>query len=77
MRKERGTMNGVKKDTVVVVEIGQPVTANERAEDFNLTEGRQYTVLGYDGDILVKNDLGKEEFYSKDYFYEYQGLYGL
>lgn len=70
-------MNGVKKETVVVVKIGQPVTANERAEDFNLTEGRQYTVLGYDGDILVKNDLGKEEFYSKDYFYEYQGLYGL
>lgn len=70
-------MNGVKKETIVVVEIGHPVTANERAEDFNLTEGRQYTVLGYDGDILVKNDLGKEEFYSKDYFYEYQGLYGI
>lgn len=70
-------MNGVKKDIVAVVEIGQPVTANKYAEDFNLTEGRQYTVLGYDGDILVKNDLGKEEFYSKDYFYEYQGLYGL
>ena len=40
-------MNGVKKDTVVVVEIGQPVTANERAEEFNLTEGRQYTCLLY------------------------------
>lgn len=70
-------MNCVKKDTVVVVEIGQPVTANERAEEFNLTEGRQYTVLGYDGDILVKNDLGNEEFYSKEYFYEYQGLYSI
>ena len=32
-------MNGVIKDTVVVVEIGQPVTANEHAEEFNLTEG--------------------------------------
>ena len=70
-------MNGVIKDTIVVVKIGQPITANERAEEFNLTEGRQYTVLGYDGDILVKNDLGNEEFYSKEYFYEYQGLYSI
>lgn len=77
MRKERKTMNGVIKDIVVVVKIGQPVTANKHAEDFNLTEGRKYTVLGYDGDILVKNDLGNEEFYSKEYFYEYQELYSI
>lgn len=70
-------MNGVIKNTVAVVKIGQPVTANKHAEDFNLTEGRKYTVLGYDGDILVKNDLGYEEFYSKEYFYEYQELYSI
>lgn len=70
-------MNGVIKDTIVVVKTGQPVTANERAEEFNLTEGRQNTVLGYDENILVKNDLGNEEFYSKEYFYEYQGLYSI
>lgn len=70
-------MNGVIKNTVVVVKTGQPVTANKHAEDFNLTEGRKYTVLGYDGDILVKNDLGNEEFYSKEYFYEYQELYSI
>lgn len=70
-------MNGVIKNTVAVVKIGQPVTANRHAEDFNLTEGRKYTVLGYDGDILVKNDLGYKEFYSKEYFYEYQELYSI
>jgi hypothetical protein len=43
--------------------------ANEHAEDFNLTAGKEYKVLGFDGDcIKVKNDLGIEDWYSIDYF---------
>ena len=53
-------MNGVIKN-ITVCRIGLPVTANKRGEQFNLTEGRKYTVLGFDGDILIENDLGKKE----------------
>ena len=52
-------MNGVIKN-ITVCRIGLPVTANKRGEQFNLTEGRKYTVLGFDGDILIENDLGKK-----------------
>lgn len=67
-------MNGVIKN-ITVIKVGHPVTANEQAEQFNLTNGRKYIVLGYDGDILVKNDLGNKEYYSKEYFVEFQDLY--
>ena len=69
-------MNGVVKN-ITVIKTGLPVTANERAEQFNLTKGRKYTVLGYDGDILIKNDLGNEEYYSKEYFDEFYDLYSI
>ena len=72
--KEEQSMNGVIKN-ITVCRIGLPVTANKRGEQFNLTEGRKYTVLGFDGDILIENDLGKKEFYSKEYFEEYEELY--
>ena len=67
-------MNGVVKN-IVVVRIGLPVTANGRGEQFNLTKGRKYTILGYDGCILVENDLGNKEYYSKEYFDEFDELY--
>lgn len=67
-------MNGVIKN-VAVVKIGCPVTATKHAEEFNLTEGRKYTVLGFDGDILVENDLGKKEYYSMEYFDEFSELF--
>lgn len=67
-------MNGVIKN-ITVIKVGHPVTANEQAEQFNLTNGHKYIVLGYDGDILVKNDLGNKEYYSKEYFVEFQDLY--
>ena len=69
-------MNGVVKN-IAVIKTGLPVTANERAEQFNLTKGQKYTVLGYDGDILIKNDLGNEEYYSKEYFDEFYDLYNI
>ena len=69
-------MNGVIKNNIAVIRTGCPVTANKRGEQLNLTENRKYTVLGYDGEcILLENDLGKEDFYSKEYFNEYEGLY--
>lgn len=69
-------MNGV-VNNIAVIKTGLPVTANERAEQFNLTKGRKYTVLRYDGDILIKNDLGNEEYYSKEYFDEFYDLYSI
>ena len=47
-------MNGVIKN-ITVCRIGLPVTANKRGEQFNLTEGRKYTVLGFDEDIIIEN----------------------
>ncbi len=68
-------MNGVVKN-IAIIKIGLPVTSNKRGEQFNLTEGKKYTVLGYDGEcIYIENDLGNEEPYSKEYFEEYQDLY--
>ena len=52
-----------------VIELQEYEEANEHAEDFNLTAGQKYKVLGFDRDcIKVKNDLGNEEWYSLDYF---------
>lgn len=52
-----------------VVKIEEYAEANKFAEDFNLTVGKKYKVLEFDGDcIKVKNDLGIEEWYSLDYF---------
>lgn len=56
--------------------IGKPVTSNNRGEQFNLTDGKQYIVIGFDGDcIKIKNDIGKEEWYSLEYFYEFEELF--
>lgn len=63
-------MNGVIKTAVVY--LGEPVTATPFAEEFNLTADNEYKVLGYDGEcLLIKNDVGAEEWYSMDYFREY------
>ena len=68
-------MNGVVKN-IAIIKVGLPVTANKRAEQFNLTDDKKYTVIGYDGEcILIENDLGNKEYYSKEYFYEYEDLY--
>lgn len=63
-------MNGVINK--VVVNLGEPVTATTFAEEFNLTADKEYKVLGYDGEcLLIRNDVGAEEWYSIDYFREY------
>lgn len=67
-------MNGIIEKEAVITQ-GEYVTATTHAEEFHLTPGQQYKVLGYNGDILVKNDLGKEEYYSLEYFEEYQEMY--
>lgn len=68
-------MNGVVKN-IAIIRTGLPITANKHGEQFNLTENKKYTVLGYGGDcIYIENDLGKEEAYSKEYFKEYEELY--
>lgn len=39
--------------------------------DFNLTEGKEYTILGRDAFpdcFFIINDLGEKEAYSEDYF---------
>lgn len=70
-----GIMNCVIHN-VANVEIGKPVTSNNRGEQFNLTDGKQYLVTGFDGDcIKIKNDIGKEEWYSLEYFYEFEELF--
>ena len=60
-------LGNVKKD----VKIEEYAEANEFAQEFNLTAGKKYKVLEFNGDcIKVENDLGNEEWYSLDYFYE-------
>lgn len=55
-RKEMNNMNrNVEKE--IVITQGEYVTATTHAEEFHLTPGQQYKVLGYNGDILIKNDL--------------------
>lgn len=68
-------MNGIKKQ--VIVTLGEPVTANQMAEEYNLTPDKEYLVKGYDGDcIMVQNDLGNDEWYSPDYFKEFADRFG-
>ena len=43
-------MNCVIHKNVANVEIGTPVTSNNRGEQFNLTDGKQYLVTGFDVD---------------------------
>jgi len=48
-------------DFMELVSIGEYIQATEGGEEFNLTPGRKYKLLGFDGDcIKVKNDLGIE-----------------
>lgn len=69
-------MNCVIHKNVANVEIGKPVTSNNRGEQFNLTDGKQYLVTGFDGDcIKIKNDVDKEEWYSLEYFCEFEELF--
>lgn len=52
-----------------IITVEEYEEATEHASEFNLTAGKKYKVLGFDGDcIKVKNDLGNEEWYSTDYF---------
>lgn len=56
-------------DFMELVDIGDMIVANAYGEEFKLTCGKEYELLGYDGDcIMVKNDLGNREYYSVDYF---------
>lgn len=57
-------------DWMDLVAIGELVEANEHGEEFGLTSRKKYKMLDYSYDdcILVKNDAGKEEWYSVDYF---------
>lgn len=69
-------MNCVMHKNIVNIEIGEPVTSNNRGEQFNLTDGKQYLVTGFDGDcIKIKNDIDKEEWYSLEYFCEFEELF--
>ena len=69
-------MNCVMHKNIVNIEIGKPVTSNNRGEQFNLTDGKQYLVTGFDGHcIRIKNDIDKEEWYSLEYFCEFEELF--
>lgn len=69
-------MNCVMHKNIVNIEIGKPVTSNNRGGQFNLTDGKQYLVTGFDGDcIKIKNDIDKEEWYSLEYFCEFEELF--
>ena len=69
-------MNCVMHKNIVNNEIWKPVTSNNRGEQFNLTDGKQYLVTGFDGDcIKIKNDIDKEEWYSIEYFCEIEELF--
>ena len=46
-------MNCVMHKNIVNIEIGKPVTSNNRGEQFNLTDGKQYLVTGFDGDCKI------------------------
>lgn len=52
-----------------LLSIGDTIVSN--ITDFNITEGKWYTVKGYGrlaDNVLILNDLGKIEEYSLDYF---------
>lgn len=72
----RGRIMNCVIHNVANVHIGKTVTSNNRGEQFNLTDGKQYVVIGFDGDcIKIKNDVDKEEWYSLEYFYEFEELF--
>ena len=53
-----------------LVSIGDLIIANEAGSEFNLTKGKEYKLLDYNGDcILVKDDTGNKEWYTVDYFH--------
>lgn len=65
-------MNGISREKVVHVTVGENVTATPHGEEFNLTADKEYKVLGFDGDcIQIENDLGVKDWYSLDYFREF------
>lgn len=56
-------------DSLDLVSIGDMIICNSDGAQFNLTEGKEYKLLGYGGGLVkVKNDLGIEDWYSVDYF---------
>lgn len=56
-------------DFLKLVDIGDMIVSAVDGEEYNLTSGKEYELLGHDGDcIMVKNDLGNREYYSVDYF---------
>lgn len=69
-------MNGIRENKTMVVTYGESVTANAFSTEFNLTEDKEYIVVGFDGDcIQVENDLGIKDWYSPDYFREFAGMH--
>lgn len=59
-------------DFMELVSIGDMISANMHGAEYNLTEGRKYRLLAYDGDcIQIENDLGEKDWYSVDYFNKY------
>lgn len=51
------------------VKKGDMVKANEFAEEFGLTPGKEYEILEHYGlEYKVKNDAGVEDIYSYEYF---------
>ena len=69
-------MNCVMHKNIVNIEIGKPVTSNNRGEQFNLTDGKPYLVTGFDGHcIRIKNDIDKGEWYPLEYFCEFEELF--
>lgn len=69
-------MNGIKKQ--VIVTLGEPVTANQMAGEFNLTPDKEYLVKGYDGDcIMVEDNNGNDLWYSLDYFKEFADRFDI
>lgn len=53
-----------------LVSIGDLIIANAAGSEFNLTEGKEYKLLKYNGDcVLVVDDTNNKEWYSVDYFH--------
>ena len=68
-----GDKNACKEVLEITIALGKDVTANEAAEEHNLTENRKYKVLAQYSDIIcVKNDKGVNDWYSLEYFKEFR-----
>ena len=53
-----------------LVSVGDEVVANAEGSQFDITEGKEYNLLGHGGDcILIIDDTGNKEWYSVDYFH--------